>query len=247
MPGNGSTLPNSSPFPPVAMAACDLTEFLGDVPTFSEETKLINAVFLMPSLSAGAWSHQAGVRPCGGEGRWVHAAPRSHPSSVCPSPWGLTHPVPITVGLAHPVLPAAGSPQDAGSSGALPAPYRLRLSAAPSFAVLCVAHQARMERRDYRKKNRNERRPWLLFSHLCPLAVAVPAAGAGLEGGRLLEGAAVSPCRAPTAASGTAGAGRTAAAGHGTGPQPRVGDRSGDIPRSARSPGPGVGVLPRGA
>lgn len=230
------------------MAACDLTEFLGDVPTFSEETKLINAVFLMPSLSAGAWSHQAGVRPSGGEGRWAHALPRCHPKSLCahhrgvwptqcPSPWGL----------AHPVLPAAGSPQDAGSSGALPAPHRLRLSAAPSFAVLCVAHQAHMERRDYRKKNRNERRPWLLFSHLCPLAVAVPAAGAGLEGGRLLEGAAASPCRAPTAASGTAGTGQTAAAGHGTGPQPRVGDRSGDIPRSARSHGLGLGVLPRGA
>lgn len=61
VPGNGSTLPNSSPIPPVAMAACDLTEFLGDVPTFSEETKLINAAFLMPSLSAGAWSHEAGV------------------------------------------------------------------------------------------------------------------------------------------------------------------------------------------
>lgn len=121
-------------------------------------------------------------------------APLPPQISVCPSPWGLTHPVPITVSLPDPVLPAAGSPQDAGSSGALPAPYRLRLSAAPSFAVLCVAHQAHMERRDYRKKNRNERRPWLLFSHLCPLAVAVPAAGAGLEGGRLLEGAAASPC-----------------------------------------------------
>lgn len=93
-------------------------------------------------------------------------APQPPQLSVCPSLRGLTHPVPITVGLADPVLPAAGSPQDAGSTGALPAPHGLRLSAVPSFAVFCVAHQAHMARRDYRKKNRNKRRPWLLFSQL---------------------------------------------------------------------------------
>lgn len=171
MPGNGSTLPNSSPFPLVAMAACDLTEFLGDVPTFSEETKLINTVFLMPSLSA--WSHEAGAGSSGGEGRrlptgrWAHAPPRSHPSSLRAHHRGVwpTQRPPRWC-LADPLLLAAGSPQDAGSTRALPAPHRLQLSAAPSFAVLCEARQAHMGKRDYGKTNRNKWRPWVLFSHV---------------------------------------------------------------------------------
>lgn len=56
-PGNANTLPNFSLFPPVAMATCDLAEFLGELPAFSAETKVINTVFLMPTLSAGPWSH----------------------------------------------------------------------------------------------------------------------------------------------------------------------------------------------
>lgn len=69
-------------------------------------------------------------------------------------------------------------------------------------------------------------------------------------------GAAASPCGGTSPASGTAACrgwpdgrlpGPGVQAGHGTWPKPRVGDGSGDVPRSARSPGPGLGVLPREA
>ena len=91
-PGNASTLPNSSPFPPVAMATRDLTEFLGDLPAFSAETELINVVFLMPSLSAGAWSH-LGLGP--------GPVPLPMQAGSCPWAAGFVRCLAATSGLAR--------------------------------------------------------------------------------------------------------------------------------------------------
>lgn len=88
VPGDVSTFPNSSPFPLVTMAACDLTEFLGDQPTCSAETKLISAVLLMPSVSAGLGHTRAGAASSGDAGRQLP----HHPSCrACTSPRPLAH------------------------------------------------------------------------------------------------------------------------------------------------------------
>lgn len=54
-PGSASTLPNSSLFPPVPMATCDLTGFLGALPAFSAEIRPVTRVVLLSSLSVGVW------------------------------------------------------------------------------------------------------------------------------------------------------------------------------------------------
>lgn len=74
----------------------------------------------------------------------VHLLPCSHlKSHVCPSLWCL----------ADAVLPAVGSPWDAGSTKALPALHGLQLPSVPSSALLSLAGT---EERDWGETNRNE-------------------------------------------------------------------------------------------
>lgn len=125
-PGDVSTFPNSSPFPLVTMAACDLTEFLGDLPTCSAETKLISAVLLMPSVSAGLGHTRPGAAFSGNVSRQL---PHRPSCCVCTSPRPL-----LRLEL-HP-----GSPQEMGSTCPQSCPASAPTSAC--FAPLCAALQA---------------------------------------------------------------------------------------------------------
>lgn len=109
VPGDVSTFPNSSLFPLVSMAACDLTEFLGDLPTCSAETKLISAVLPMPSVSAGLGHTRAGAASSGAAGGQlphhpgccVCTSPRPLGPPAAPRRWAAPAPNP-----AQPQLPA---------------------------------------------------------------------------------------------------------------------------------------------
>lgn len=89
-PGSASTLPNSSLFPPVPMATCDLTGFLGALPAFSAEIRPVTRVVLLSSLSG---TPGAQVRAASAAGLMCHTAavtvaPGCPSSPGCRSPWG---------------------------------------------------------------------------------------------------------------------------------------------------------------
>lgn len=147
-PGSASTLPNSSLFPPVPMATCDLTGFLGALPAFSAEIRPVTRLVLLSSLSVGGWHTWGSAQGC----LCCRAdVPHCRCHARCPSLWHLA--VPALLAAETPGVqraPGHSLPCTDSSCSQCPVFQILTFPSAQfsSFALLSRAHKARMEKRD---------------------------------------------------------------------------------------------------